>query len=68
MQYVWASKRSKKNRVHIQAFGRAGQPLQSSRGPFAAICGIDLPFDRSINAPFSLGRKVCRVCEDRVGH
>ena len=26
------------------------------------ICGIKLGFNRSINAPFCLGRRVCKKC------
>ena len=27
-----------------------------------AICNIKLNFNRSINAPFALGRKICKNC------
>ena len=57
MQYVWAAGTPcAQKRVHIQKFDMAGN------AEFAALCGQDLPFDRSINAPFSLGRKICKHC------
>ena len=58
MNYVWVTHHpASKKWVHIQKHNPAGEPL------WAALCGIDLPFNRSINAPFALGRKVCQHCE-----
>ena len=63
MNYIWASQSpSRRERVHIQAFKKSGEELRSPRGGFVAMCEIDLHFDRSINAPFTLGRKVCKNC------
>ena len=55
LNYIWQS--GKKRRVmHIAKFTQTGQMLME------ALCSIRLPFDRSINAPWALGRKVCKQC------
>jgi len=55
MRYIW--EKGKPRRVmHIQRFDRSGQASMS------ALCGIDLNFNRTINAPWGLGRKVCKKC------
>ncbi len=58
MNYVWVTRHpASKNRVHIQKHSPIGEPM------WAALCGSGLPFNRSINAPFALGRKICKHCE-----
>ena len=58
MNYIWSThSEARKERVHIQKHLPAGEPI------WAALCGIKLPFNRSINAPFALGRKICKHCE-----
>lgn len=57
MSYHYIYVAGKKHRVmHIQKFSYTGVGLMR------ALCGINLPFDRTINAPFALGRKVCVNC------
>ena len=68
MRYVWAKGTpAAKKRVHIQAFDRSGEPVISDAGNLVAICRQPLPFNRSINAPFALGRKVCKHCKNIIG-
>ncbi len=43
--------------MHIQRFDWAGI------GHNASLCGIVYPSYRTINAPFALGRKVCKHCK-----
>ena len=55
MTYIWVAGKNQQ-RMHIQQYRRDGTPLS------AALCGIKHPFDRSINAPWSLGKGVCKHC------
>lgn len=56
MRYLYEA--GKANRVmHIEEHNRLGNPTGQ------ALCRIKLTFNRSINAPFALGRKVCQRCE-----
>ena len=57
MRYVWEAGQTRRV-MHIECFTSAGE------GTMAALCRIPLHFDRSINAPFALGRKVCKRCEE----
>ncbi len=58
MRYIWEL--GKNHRVmHISKFTSTGEML------FQSLCGIDHKFNRSINAPWALGRKVCKKCERR---
>ena len=57
MNYVWETGKGRRI-MHIQAHTRAGQPL------WTALCGIRHRFNRSINAPWGLGRKVCQSCQN----
>ena len=41
---------------HIARYTPAGEML------LAAVCGIRLRFDWSINAPWGLGHRICRRC------
>lgn len=60
MVYIWEA--GKKNRVmHIAGF----DPV-TGKAILKAQCGIDLRFNRGINAPFTLGRKVCSKCEKKA--
>jgi len=57
MTYIWrAQDRTDKIVFHIQTHNHLGHGLN------AAICGTLMKFNRSINAPFTLGRPVCRNC------
>jgi len=60
MRYVFEAGAPKRRVMHVQQHDRLGEPL------FVAICGADLPFNRSINAPFALGRRVCKHCLRRL--
>lgn len=54
-RYVWNTRQHGKPTMHIQAFNRLGRALNKS------LCGRK-GFNRSINMPFALGRKVCTTC------
>ena len=55
MNYVY--ERGKGRRVmHIEKTDMAGNSTMKS------LCGTKLPFDTTINAPFALGKKVCKNC------
>lgn len=58
MRYIWFSGNRPRRRVmHIARYTPQGEML------FAPLCAsVHLPFDRSINAPFGLGQRVCRRC------
>lgn len=55
MSYIYEGSKPRR-RMHLQRYQSDGTPL------LAALCGIRLPFNRSINEPWGLGRKVCRKC------
>lgn len=55
MNFIY--ERGKKNAMHIQKHTASGQPLME------ALCGIERPFNTTINAPFRLGKKLCVNCE-----
>lgn len=58
MQFIWTSGHSESRTiVHIERQTAAGEPTR------LALCGEIQEFDRSVNAPWALGRKVCAVCE-----
>ena len=55
MRYIWKPSNAK---MHIQRFNAYGQ------GCGASLCGIVYwGHYRTINAPFALGRKICKHCE-----
>jgi hypothetical protein len=56
MRYVFATPGANRRVLHIQRHTATGEVL------YAALCGIRLPFNRSINAPWGLGRPVCKRC------
>ena len=61
MRYIWATTDPEsRTAVHIQKHNALGEPLWS------AFCGIDRNFDRTVNAPWALGRTVCVDCEKAV--
>lgn len=60
MRYIWKSGR----RSRIMHVG-THDPI-TGKILMKAICGINKIFDRSINAPFTLGNKVCRNCLDHI--
>lgn len=56
MIYIWKSQKQRdKIKMHIQAHNAIGDFN-------GALCGTKLAFSRSINAPFALGRPVCKHC------
>lgn len=59
MRYIWEAGKDKMV-MHIMKFSPAGEMS------FKALCGVQRNFNRSINAPFALGRKVCKRCEKLV--
>ena len=59
MRYLFESGKFRRV-MHIQKFTQIGDAL------FESICGINLNFNRSINAPFALGRKVCKNCKKKI--
>lgn len=56
MRYVWESGKSRRV-MHIMRFTATGEKT------FQALCGTKHNFNRSINAPFGLGRRVCKKCK-----
>lgn len=59
MRYIWEAGKNKRV-MHIMKFTSTGIGLNE------AIFGIEQNFNRSINAPFSLGRKICNNCLKKV--
>ena len=56
-RYLYRSGKGVNRRVmHIAEFNKLGEMTGQ------ALCGIDYQFNVSINAPFGLGRLVCRNC------
>ena len=61
MRYLYRRGAGVNRRVmHIEKFTDTGQQTGE------ALCGIDFVFDTSINAPFGLGRPICRNCRKPV--
>lgn len=63
MRYIWRTGDRRHERVmHIEAIDRLGNDTMTS------LCGRSPHggFDRSINAPFALGRPICRLCWRKV--
>lgn len=54
-RFVWNPTRDKRRVMHAAAFGPGGTMTGFS------WCGRG-PFRRSINAPFALGRRICKDC------
>ncbi len=59
MRYLYESGKSKRV-MHIMRFDNIGNAI------FESLCDIKINFNRSINAPFGLGRKICRNCLRRM--
>ena len=58
MRYIWKPSKRSDARMHIQRWEPAG------RGLNASLCGIVYEVGyRTINAPFALGRRICKHCE-----
>lgn len=62
MRYIWQAHRRGsdfRHVMHIEAFDRLGN------GTMTSLCGRSPRggFDRSVNAPFALGRPICLLCE-----
>lgn len=58
MAYIY-ERGNRKTKMHIQGYSFDGKPLMQ------AICGIDRPFNTTINEPFRLGKEVCKNCEEK---
>jgi len=58
MNYIYES--GVERPMHIQRTNNAGQPVME------AICGEEHDYNRTINAPFGLGRKVCSNCKKKL--
>jgi len=56
VRYVFATPGAERRVMHIQRHTETGLPL------YSPLCSTRLRFNRSINAPFGLGRPVCRHC------
>ena len=57
MTYIWESgSDDAKSQVHIARYSPSGILTM------LALCGDRQAFDRSINAPWALGRTVCATC------
>ncbi len=59
MRYIWETGKDRRV-MHIMKFSISGETTMT------ALCKIGHRFNRSINAPFGLGRKVCKRCEKIV--
>ena len=55
MRYIWETGK-KRRKMHVAKHTITGEML------FESLCDIGHNFNRSINAPFSLGRGVCKNC------
>jgi len=60
MRYIWETGRNRRV-MHIQKFPPTGETM-----PIIALCKIGHRFNRSINAPWAFGRKICKRCEKIV--
>lgn len=60
MRYIWVAG-VRRRVMHIERFTATGQQTMT------ALCGKVLRFDRSINAPFALGKRVCKRCTSKAG-
>lgn len=58
MRYIYATPGAEHRVMHIARHDALGEML------WEPLCGWSVPrFNRSINAPFGLGRPVCRNCK-----
>lgn len=55
MQYIYESGKDRRV-MHIQRHNVSGVGL------WEALCGSPIKFNRTINAPFALGRTICKDC------
>lgn len=55
MRYLYEESKPRRA-MHIMKFNLLGEMTM------IAFCNIKLNFNRSINAPFGLGRKICKNC------
>jgi hypothetical protein len=56
MRYLFVAGERRYNAMHIERFTVLGD------GTMEAMCEIAKPFNRSINAPFALGKRICKKC------
>ncbi len=59
MRYLYESGKGRRV-MHIMKFDKLGNAI------FESLCNIKLNFNRSINAPFGLGRKICKNCRKEI--
>jgi len=59
MHYIWTRGQASME-IHIQNHDAVGEGLMES------LCGIKKGLNATINAPYTLGRKVCKKCEQRM--
>ena len=59
MRYIWESGKDKRV-MHIQKHTETGV------GIMEALCNINHNFDGTINAPFGLGRTICKNCLKKI--
>ena len=55
-RFIFAVPGAQRRVMHVERFTASGEPLME------ALCGIDLPFNRTINQPWGLARPVCKRC------
>ncbi len=56
MRYIWESGIARR-RMHIERTTKTGESTMT------ALCGIQHNFNKSINAPWTLGKSVCKNCK-----
>ena len=59
MRYIWEARKPRRV-MHIEVTNCIGE------GTMRAMCGIPHQFNRSINAPWGLGRRICANCCRKV--
>jgi len=58
MRYIWSTAHPRRRVMHIENFSPSGEEL------WQPLCGrVPGPFNRSINAPWGLGRRICKWCK-----
>ncbi len=60
MRYLFRTPGAERRVMHIARFSESGAMLDES------LCGMR-GFNRSINAPWGLGRPECKRCKQRLG-
>jgi hypothetical protein len=60
MRYLFATPGANRRVMHIAEHDHLGEMTGRP------LCSVRLPFDRSINAPWGLGRPVCKHCRRKA--